>query len=98
MKDLQKSLPHLITALAVMVACVILAIDHLISGGEAFGGILVSGGFTMGGTVAAGSISTAATAAADVSQSALSTAKTPSPPPVTLSPPVETNPPTNPGN
>lgn len=69
-KDLQKALPHMLTALAVIVALVILAVDHVIAGGEAYGGILMAGGFTLGGTVASGSISTAATAAVDVSHSA----------------------------
>ena len=71
MKDLEKALPHLLTALAVIIALVVLAVDHIIAGGEAYGGILMAGGFTLGGTVASTSISSAATAAVDVSHSGL---------------------------
>lgn len=70
MESTKKALPHLLTTLAVIAAMVILAVDHVIAGGEAYGGILVAGGFTLGGTIASGSISTAATAAVDVSRSA----------------------------
>ena len=85
MKDLQKALPHMITAIVVVVALVVLALDHIIAGGEAYGGILMAGGFTLGGTVASGSISTAATAAVDVSHSQLPPRPTSSTPPLTPS-------------
>ena len=100
MKDLQKALPHMLTALSVIVALVVLALDHIIAGSEAYGGILMAGGFTLGGTVASGSISTAATAAVDVSHSTLPPRPTSSTPPLTPSttpnvPVSTTSPPTD---
>lgn len=70
MRELQKAAPHLLTATVAIIAFTLLALDHVITGGEAYGGILAASGFTLGGTVASGSISTAATAAVDVSHSA----------------------------
>lgn len=70
MKNLQNNAPHLIQSLIVIAALVILALDHLITGGEAFGGVLAAGGFTLGTVGASASISTAASAAVDVSHSA----------------------------
>lgn len=96
MKDLQKALPHMITALAVIVALVVLALDHIIAGAEAYGGILMAGGFTLGGTVASGSISTAATAAVDVSHSQLPPKPILSTPPLTPSTTPNVNTPTDP--
>lgn len=83
MKDLQKAIPHLITTVTVIAAVTALALDHIITGGEAYGGILMAGGFTLGGTVASSSISTAATAAVDVSHSAPSPRNDPKPAPQT---------------
>ena len=70
MKDVQKFLPHIILAVTATAAFVILGVDHILTGGEVFGGIMGANGFTSAGVVASGSISTAATAAVDVSQSA----------------------------
>lgn len=70
MKQLQNNAPHLIQSAVVITAIVILALDHLITGGEAFGGVLAAGGFTLGTVGASASISTAASAAVDVSHSA----------------------------
>lgn len=100
MKDVQKFLPHIILAVTATAAFVILGVDHILTGGEVFGGIMGANGFTSAGVVASGSISTAATAAVDVSQSA--SAQTPhhSPTPSTQSqqivPPQST--PLNPPN
>lgn len=76
MKELQKAAPHLVTFTIATAAFVILAIDHLVTGGEAYGGIIAAGGFTLGTVGASGSISTAAAAAVDVSHSALTSEKT----------------------
>ena len=92
MKDLLKSLPHLIMAIVVIAASVILAETHIITGGEAIGLIGMGSGFTLGGTVASGSISTAATAAVDVSHSASTLAQTPTSTPSNQSPETATEP------
>lgn len=76
MRELQKSLPHLLTSFIVIVALTILAVDHLITGGEAFGGILGAGGFTMGGVVGSSSITTVPAAVVPVSTSAATTPAT----------------------
>lgn len=78
MNEIQKAAPHLIMAIVVIAASVVLASEGIITGGEAIGLIGAAGGFTLGGTVASGSISTAATAAVDVSHSASQLTQTPS--------------------
>lgn len=69
MNDLLKSLPHMIIAVVVIAAAVVLSSEGVITGGEAIGLIGTAGGFTLGGTVASTSISSAARAAVDVSHS-----------------------------
>ena len=85
MKDVQKFLPHIILAVTATAAFVILGVDHILTGGEVFGGIMGANGFTSAGVVASGSISTAATAAVDVSQSASAQTPNRSPTPSTQS-------------
>ena len=51
MDNIKQNASHLLMAGLVIVAVVILAIDHLIGGAEAYGGILMAGGFSMGGGV-----------------------------------------------
>lgn len=70
MNKLQDALPHIVQATIVTAAGVVLATQHIISGGEAIALIAAANGFTMGVTGASSSISTAASAAADVSHSA----------------------------
>jgi hypothetical protein len=67
MDDLKKALPHLFMATVVIVAVGLLAVDHLVSGGEAFGAILGASGFTLGVTGASSSISAAAATVPDSS-------------------------------
>lgn len=62
MDNLKQAAPHLIMSLIVVVAVVILALDHILTGGEAYGAIIAVGGFTVAGTVSSGSASSAAAA------------------------------------
>lgn len=67
MDDLRKAAPHLIMATVVIVAVSLLAIDHILTGGEALGSIAAASGFTLGVTGASGSISAAAATVPDSS-------------------------------
>lgn len=55
MGDLQRSLPHLVMALAVIAACATLAALQVVSGEAALPIIAAAGGFTLGGTIGSGS-------------------------------------------
>lgn len=57
MGNLKQAAPHLIMATVAIVAIIALALDHLIPGGEAFGGVMAASGFTLGVTGVSGSIS-----------------------------------------
>jgi hypothetical protein len=67
MNSFVRALPHLIMSTIVIAAVIILAIDRILTGGEAYGAILAAGGFTLGVTGASGSISAAAATVPDSS-------------------------------
>ncbi|MGH3262024.1 MAG: hypothetical protein ACRDNS_08525 [Trebonia sp.] len=59
MSNLLSNLPHLVMAVVVIAAMVVLAALHLITGAEAVGVIGAAGGFSLGAGGASASISTA---------------------------------------
>lgn len=90
MTNLKQALPHLLMATVAIIAIVVLALDKLIPGGEAFGGVMAASGFTLGVTGVSGSISNIvappaqASVSAPTSEPAKAPASDPSPaPPLT---------------
>ena len=65
MQNLTRAVPHLLMSTVVIVSVCILAVDRILTGGEAYGAILAAGGFTLGVTGASGSISAAAATVPD---------------------------------
>lgn len=84
MQKLKDAMPHIVQALIVTTAAVLLAVLHIITGEAAVALIGIGNGFPMGVTGASASISTAAAAAADVSHSA--SPPTPATTPISTSP------------
>lgn len=84
MQDLKTALPHLLMAALVIVAVSVLAILHILTGGEALPVIGAAGGFTLGGTIGSASASTASSGVAAQSASTLAPPNhQPSPTPAT---------------
>lgn len=52
MSNLIQSIPHLITVLIIVASVTALALDHVLTGGEALPVIASAGGFSLGGIVA----------------------------------------------
>lgn len=81
MSQLQANLPHLLVALVVIAAAVVLSVTHQITGGEAVAMIGTAGGFSLG-TAGASTSSTSAAGivnAASTSGSEVATPTTPAP-------------------
>lgn len=89
MDDLKKAAPHLIMATVVVIAVSLLAIDKVLTGGEALGSIAAASGFTLGVTGASGSISGAAAAVEHVSNSISSPVSAPAPLAAVKEPPAQ---------
>jgi hypothetical protein len=71
--SLKANLPHMIVALGVIAAAVVLAIDHLVSGSAAAGMIMAAGGFSLATAGASTSFTAAATTVTGTSTSAPAT-------------------------
>lgn len=69
MDQLKQNLPHIIIAAIVIVAVCVLALQHIITGGQTLSVIIGVAGFSMGGGVASTSLSTVAAAMPAVSSS-----------------------------
>lgn len=74
MSQLQANLPHLLVALVVIAAAVVLSVTHQITGGEAVAMIGTAGGFSLG---TAGASTSTTAAAGMVSASSASTSAQP---------------------
>lgn len=76
MQSFQANLPHLLVALVVIIAAVVLAVTHEITGGEAVAMISTAGGFSLGTAGAQASFTAAGAARAAIFKSGSGTVQT----------------------